>query len=1204
MGKKILSLLLAVAVMTSVFTTAIAISVSDSETATSFADDWSKWSANHKSGYCGKANADEHGYNVMYSAGGSDKNSFTYADTLDLGDKFDFGYKVTLSPAWGSQHKGLSYTVKIGELSVIIAGNEAGSQLTLSAEYNGQTVISSGKTLTPDTSSAVITAVESAAKAASGAAEPQFMTQLYDVSLKFENGTLTLYYAGEVYGSCVLSSYSFSKVQLSVLPSFVNYNRAAVFDISGTKYTPKDIPDDEYVLPYYEKDSIFDMSANKWTMFKPYGKAVITTAAEHGYDAFAVEGRNFSSEEKLNTFTYNDSVNLGNKFSVGYKARIHNIAWNADDSGTDFAFEIGSLRICIVGSDNFRAVKLAVYHNGELVFDNNVNLIQTYDTDFITNTNNALINAGFSGNILGENGTSSFAISAEFDDGVLVLKSNGKEYGRCRIYDYDFTDSTVRISVRSDSMWGSYCMGDIALSGVSRIRTTDKTIEELNPGKTLYTEWTDSDEGGYLTRTCLANGDVERKAKAEVYAAGVTLTSGFALRFSLVDDFDKYYSDISAASPNGNLTFDEKTNKAYIMNVGAKNMGKKYTVTYTAVDKATGERVTFSKSFSLLDYAKAMYATTENDRIKTVLADMLNFGAASQVYFNTDVKNLVNTDTSVMASASEKVDSSTLESKMSLGEGNSTADINWYGASLVLKDKIDVKYYVKASAATMATEGLKLRLVVDYDEHGSETYEVDASEFEAAAIGGKSGYYSYTFDKLAPNRMEDKIVAQFVTADGTAKSVELSYSISSYAKAKSDSTVKGLGDLVDNLITYGRACKSYNCSTWEHPYSSTSIWNNKLKSGATYTDAGLGWTYEFTDENWNKTGKTQKYSYGIDSENLFTTDYSDDYIYRFTLNEINAYNQAIGNGSITGTTVKSDKNGRWAAFNDEAHLEEFVAWYKSKYGTPNKMYFPKGQTLAANTISGLFDSVTYVPPGNECTSVLQPDGKTVIEFQPTCRAWYLNPDDNGNKVVAGYIIGNPRISRLDSEGNLGTHWGSGMSTVGGSIRSGELTGDGNIEHALKLDVYGYLCYYMKGELEGYQWPADRCDGAAPNPKLNTYNGYWGGYCNKNNSDAKIVMGSLLALKKDVTVESLGIQTEIGKKLFYTLQNYGCYIVDDSAWPQYNFCAESTVPDEVYAKYGINLRGKLPNNDNDTSVQAKYARDIQTIISNLCVVSYN
>ena len=96
----------------------------------------------------------------------------------------------------------------------------------------------------------------------------------------------------------------------------------------------------------------------------------------------------------------------------------------------------------------------------------------------------------------------------------------------------------------------------------------------------------------------------------------------------------------------------------------------------------------------------------------------------------------------------------------------------------------------------------------------------------------------------------------------------------------------------------------------------------------------------------------------------------------------------------------------------------------------------------------------------------------------------------------------------------------------------------------------------------------------------------------------------MPLKKDVTVESLGIQTEIGKKLFYTLQNYGCYIVDDSAWPQYNFCAESTVPDEVYAKYGINLRGKLPNNDSDTSVQAQYARDIQTIISNLCVVSYN
>ena len=124
---------------------------------------------------------------------------------------------------------------------------------------------------------------------------------------------------------------------------------------------------------------------------------------------------------------------------------------------------------------------------------------------------------------------------------------------------------------------------------------------------------------------------------------------------------------------------------------------------------------------------------------------------------------------------------------------------------------------------------------------------------------------------------------------------------------------------------------------------------------------------------------------------------------------------------------------------------------------------------------------------------------------------------------------------------------------------------------------------------GYTWPAKTADSGASE----------GAYAGKN---PNVRMGSLLAIDPNVTAESLGITTKPGKKIFKALQDYGCYIVDDSAWEEYNFCGDIAVIDEVKKAYGININGNYSMTAD--SVNRAWAKDLKAMIENLKVITNN
>jgi hypothetical protein len=229
----------------------------------------------------------------------------------------------------------------------------------------------------------------------------------------------------------------------------------------------------------------------------------------------------------------------------------------------------------------------------------------------------------------------------------------------------------------------------------------------------------------------------------------------------------------------------------------------------------------------------------------------------------------------------------------------------------------------------------------------------------------------------------------------------------------------------------------------------------------------------------------------------------------------------------------------------------------------------------------------YVLPSNnknESAAFLAADGRTVVSTQPLARCAAGGPATSYVRYPDQDIYG-PGIE--------GSHGGSGMSALGGSIRIGELRpGQIGPRHALKINLYA------KAELarcstraECFRWPAVKPDGYAV--------GWYGSV--GNNTNTAMRMGSLLAIPPTVDITTLGLTTEPGRQIAWTLQNYGAYVVDDTYGPSFAVNAENgpagNMRTQFRADYGQDFE-VFANNTN------AWGRDVQRLRQALQVVNNN
>ena len=228
---------------------------------------------------------------------------------------------------------------------------------------------------------------------------------------------------------------------------------------------------------------------------------------------------------------------------------------------------------------------------------------------------------------------------------------------------------------------------------------------------------------------------------------------------------------------------------------------------------------------------------------------------------------------------------------------------------------------------------------------------------------------------------------------------------------------------------------------------------------------------------------------------------------------------------------------------------------------------------------------------NMSAAILMPDARTIRQTQP------LHVCGPGGTVTSQYRFADENIAT--GAGISGAHGASGMSSIGGTVRVGELVPGGTIRHALKVNLYGRRNYHFdrRDATPGYRWPArgaDRYAGDASNA------------CAYGGSVNALRVGALLGLRPEFRVDAL--QTEPARLLARALRDYGAYVVDDTCWDVYGLTTEwgpdGRVVDEFRAAWGFPIETTVRDGCSDASRECQWAQDMARVFTSLHVVDDN
>jgi hypothetical protein len=226
-----------------------------------------------------------------------------------------------------------------------------------------------------------------------------------------------------------------------------------------------------------------------------------------------------------------------------------------------------------------------------------------------------------------------------------------------------------------------------------------------------------------------------------------------------------------------------------------------------------------------------------------------------------------------------------------------------------------------------------------------------------------------------------------------------------------------------------------------------------------------------------------------------------------------------------------------------------------------------------------------------------PNGRTINLSVPFARC-----------TPGGYATSIDTGSPIDLYGNgFSTDIGAGglTGTPGGVLRVGELRPGGQPpRHVLRIVVdSAEALYNCSVEIECFRWPATSADSGA----TGSY-GTWG-----NNQNPAMQMGALLAIPTFTNIDSLGLETDPGRQLAWTMQNYGA-LIGDEAGAGFQFVTErgpngwfadqaqqsfgpNRLDTQFYRDYGFNFEQRVNGN-------TPWSRDVQRLVTALYVVNNN
>ncbi|MBQ8350810.1 MAG: hypothetical protein IJY20_02040 [Clostridia bacterium] len=211
--------------------------------------------------------------------------------------------------------------------------------------------------------------------------------------------------------------------------------------------------------------------------------------------------------------------------------------------------------------------------------------------------------------------------------------------------------------------------------------------------------------------------------------------------------------------------------KADVITTAAKDVCNKFA--YTVTGEIDGKTVTLATGVTTMKDALMAYVTTDTaDKASNVAIASLNYAAAAQKYFNTEIAaaDLANAGLSETQKTVTTAGEYTAADRVAEVE-NATAKL--IGISLLLEEKI------------------ALKLVFDTDVEGAKVQMADNADFTGATevaytATKEGGYYKAITEGIGAANYNSLIYFRVVDADGVVISNTIAYSVAAYCNNMQD----------------------------------------------------------------------------------------------------------------------------------------------------------------------------------------------------------------------------------------------------------------------------------------------------------------------------------------------------------------------------------------------------------------------------------
>lgn len=177
--------------------------------------------------------------------------------------------------------------------------------------------------------------------------------------------------------------------------------------------------------------------------------------------------------------------------------------------------------------------------------------------------------------------------------------------------------------------------------------------------------------------------------------------------------------------------------------------------------------------------------------LRTLLSDLLAYGAAAQTYMGYNTEALATSDEDITNPTY-----STYAELSDLGadfEGTAASDLYWVSAGLTLKNSVAMRFRFYAASV----DGLTVNVTIN-----GRTQSFTASDF--TAVEGKTDIYEISFTGIKATEFGSPVTASFSAGGNT-----VSYSVNTYICAKQADADANLAALVKALYCYGASAAAY-----------------------------------------------------------------------------------------------------------------------------------------------------------------------------------------------------------------------------------------------------------------------------------------------------------------------------------------------------------------------------------------------------------